>query len=235
MSRRLLRAELALLLAATFGAAAVRAALQLAGVLAGGDLGAQPVALNEALAEGPWLNLGLQLTRAAALAAWGGLAWLLLARDGVRGVPGRPRRGDAAAAAGLAALIGIPGLGLYLAGLALGLGRPVDPAAMGVGAATVAPLLALAAANAVAEELVVVGWLTTRLGQLGRSPAAALAASAALRGAYHLYQGPTAGLGNLVMGAVFAAWFLRTRRLWPLVGAHFLIDAVAFLGAGLLG
>ena len=60
--------------------------------------------------------------------------------------------------------------------------------------------------------------------------AAVIAASALLRGAYHLYQGVGAGFGNLAMGVIFAAWFLRTGRVWPLVIAHFLIDAVAFTG-----
>ena len=35
-------------------------------------------------------------------------------------------------------------------------------------------------------------------------------------------------LGNLVLGVVFAGWFERTRRTWPLVVAHLLLD----VGAG---
>ena len=31
-------------------------------------------------------------------------------------------------------------------------------------------------------------------------------------------------------GHVFGWWFQRTRRVWPLVIAHFLIDAVSFIG-----
>ena len=61
-----------------------------------------------------------------------------------------------------------------------------------------------------------------------------LAASALLRGSYHLYQGFGGGLGNLLMGVVFALWWMRTRRLWPLVLAHTLLDVVAFLGYALL-
>ena len=74
----------------------------------------------------------------------------------------------------------------------------------------------------------------TRLRQLGISPVVALVASSLLRGAYHLYQGFGAGVGNVVMGLVFGYVWQRTGRLWPLVVAHGLIDAVAFVGYALL-
>jgi membrane protease YdiL (CAAX protease family) len=32
------------------------------------------------------------------------------------------------------------------------------------------------------------------------------------------------------MGLIFGWWFQRTRRVWPLVLAHFIIDAVSFIG-----
>ena len=45
-----------------------------------------------------------------------------------------------------------------------------------------------------------------------------------LRGAYHLYQGFGAGLGNVAMGLVFGYGWRRTGRLWPLIVAHGIID-----------
>ncbi len=54
-----------------------------------------------------------------------------------------------------------------------------------------------------------------------------------LRGVYHLYQGYGAGLGNIVMGLVFGYAWMRTRRLWPLIIAHGVIDAVAYVGYAL--
>lgn len=230
MSRRLIRVEIAIVLLVTFGASGLQAILRLVEALAAGSLTDQPVALNSVWSDNPWLDPLFQVVRIASLLSWGALAWLLLARDGIRNMPGRVRWSAVGWGAALAAGIGIPGLGLYVAGIMLGFGRPVDPSAMGVTLATAIPLLGAAAANAVAEELVVVGWLTLRLRGLGWAPAAIVAASAVLRGAYHLYQGPGAGVGNIVMGIVFAIWFLRTGRVWPLVAAHFLIDAVAFLG-----
>jgi membrane protease YdiL (CAAX protease family) len=53
------------------------------------------------------------------------------------------------------------------------------------------------------------------------------------RGAYHLYQGFGAGLGNFAMGLVFGYVWRRWGRLWPLIIAHGLIDTVAFVGYAL--
>ncbi|MEO2098539.1 MAG: CPBP family intramembrane glutamic endopeptidase, partial [Brachybacterium sp.] len=52
--------------------------------------------------------------------------------------------------------------------------------------------------------------------------------------AYHTYQGVGPGLANLVMGLVFGEWYRRTRRTMPLVVAHTLLDAAAFVGYALL-
>ena len=71
--------------------------------------------------------------------------------------------------------------------------------------------------------------------QLGLRDASALASSALLRGCYHLYQGVGGGLGNVVMGLVFGRFYQRTRRLWPLVIAHAVIDVVPFVGFLLVG
>jgi membrane protease YdiL (CAAX protease family) len=57
-----------------------------------------------------------------------------------------------------------------------------------------------------------------------------LALGAVLRGSYHLYQGYGGFFGNAIMGVIFGWWFQRTRRVWPLVVAHFVIDAVSFIG-----
>ena len=91
-----------------------------------------------------------------------------------------------------------------------------------------------ALANGFGEELVVVAYLCTRLRQLGWKPWQSIAASSLLRGSYHLYQGISAGVGNIVMGVVFAFYFHKTGKVWPLVLAHFLIDAVAYIAYPLL-
>ena len=142
-------------------------------------------------------------------------------------------RPDLLGGLGLAALIGIPGLGLYMAGRALGIGAAVVPAELNDTWWRIPVLLAVAFANGWAEEIIVVAFLMTRLRQLGFTAGTALVLSSLLRGAYHLYQGFGAGLGNFVMGLVFGYVWQRTGRLWPLIIAHGLIDAVAFVGYSL--
>ena len=58
--------------------------------------------------------------------------------------------------------------------------------------------------------------------------------AAVLRGSYHLYQGFGAFLGNAAMGLVFGYLYRRWGRVTPLIIAHVLIDAVAFVGYALL-
>jgi membrane protease YdiL (CAAX protease family) len=86
----------------------------------------------------------------------------------------------------------------------------------------------------VLEEIIVVGYLLTRLRDMRWPLGAAVAASALLRGAYHLYQGFGAFVGNAIRGVLFALFFLRTRRTLPLIVAHTLLDVVAFVGYTLL-
>ena len=63
------------------------------------------------------------------------------------------------------------------------------------------PVLILAAIeNGFLEEVLVVGYLLTRLDQLKVPAFAAIAISAVLRGSYHLYQGFGGFLGNAVDG-----------------------------------
>jgi membrane protease YdiL (CAAX protease family) len=81
---------------------------------------------------------------------------------------------------------------------------------------------------------VVVGYLLSRLDRLGVRPAVAITISAVIRGSYHLYQGAGGFVGNAVMGAIFAVLYRRWGRVMPLIIAHTLIDAVAFVGYALL-
>ena len=235
--RRAMRVEVAVMLAVTFGVAAMIAVLRLSDAVLSGLPGYR-VRLNPNQSRYDLINLGLNLVSVGQLVAWGALALYLLWRSGISPAGlglGRLRwRPDILGAIGLAALIGIPGLLFYLAARTLGLNAEVEPSALN-GSWWRIPVLILAAfANGFAEEVVVVGYLITRLRQLGLTQSAAVWISGALRGVYHLYQGFGAGLGNLVMGLVFGYAWCRTGRLWPLVLAHGIIDSVAFVGYALL-
>ena len=235
--RRPLRIEIAVMLGVTFGVSAVAAVLQLADAVLSGLPGYR-VRLNQNQSRYDLINLGLNLVSVGQLVAWGLLGLYLLWRSGIGPAAiglGRVRwRSDALGGLGLAALIGIPGLALYLVARMVGMNAQVEPSALHNSWWRI-PLLVLAAfANGFAEEVIVVGYLITRLRQLGWTQRKAVLASGVLRGVYHLYQGFGAGLGNLVMGVVFGYAWSRSGRLWPLVIAHGLIDSVAFVGYVLL-
>jgi membrane protease YdiL (CAAX protease family) len=95
---------------------------------------------------------------------------------------------------------------------------------------TVPALFLNAISAGLVEEVIVLGYLITRLQQLRWSPFWAVAAPALLRATYHLYQGWGGFAGNLLMGLFFGALFLRWRRTWPFVLAHILLDVGAGLG-----
>jgi membrane protease YdiL (CAAX protease family) len=95
-------------------------------------------------------------------------------------------------------------------------------------------LMLSALQNALLEEVVVVGYLLTRLRQLGVGRPAAIGTSALVRGSYHLYQGVGGFVGNAVMGLLFGWLYTRWGRVTPLVVAHTVLDLVAFVGYALL-
>ncbi len=139
-----------------------------------------------------------------------------------------------AAGALLAAVIGGAGLGLYLAAFHLGVSLNVVPEALPAVWWRIPVLLLSAIQNGLLEEVLVIGYLLLRLDQLGWAPAAAIACSALLRGSYHLYQGLGGFLGNAAMGVIFALLYRRWGRVMPLIIAHTLIDATAFIGYAVL-
>ncbi len=141
----------------------------------------------------------------------------------------RPR-GDILRGVALFVVVGVGGIAIYLGAVAVGVNRFVVPAPP-LGHWWTVPVVFLnAAVAALLEEIIVAGYLITRLRQLHWTPLAAVGASALLRAGYHLYQGWGGFLGNLAMGALFGVVFVRTRRTWPLVVAHFLLDVGAAIG-----
>lgn len=164
-------------------------------------------------------------------------AWLVVylvrrSGEGIEaiGLDVRDPRRDLLLGLGLFVVVALGGLAIYLASVALGVNRfvvPVPP----LGHWWTVPVLVLNALEAgLLEEVIVAAYLITRLRQLDVSAAAAVAVSALLRGSYHLYQGWGGFLGNLAMGLLFGVVFVKTRRAWPLVVAHVLLDVAAGVG-----
>jgi membrane protease YdiL (CAAX protease family) len=126
--------------------------------------------------------------------------------------------------------VGLAGIAVYLVAVGLSVNRFVVPAPPPDHWWTYPAVFMNAAGAALLEEIVLIGYLVTRLQQLGWSGNASVAASATLRGTYHLYQGWGGFAGNLAMGLLFGWIFTRTRRTWPFVVAHFLLDVGAAVG-----
>jgi membrane protease YdiL (CAAX protease family) len=141
----------------------------------------------------------------------------------------RPRR-DVERGLVLGLVVGLAGIGLYLAAVGVGVNRFVVPVPPTGHWWTVPVLFLNAAEAALLEEVIVLGYLITRLEQIGWSTVAAVATSALLRGSYHLYQGWGGFLGNLAMGLLFGILFVRWRRTWPFVLAHLVLDVGAGIG-----
>lgn len=237
-SRRSVWFEIALVFAVTLGMSGLRSLVSLLDSLAAPTpLAAQTVTIVAPQARASLFDLLRQLLSVASGLAWGALGLYLLWRAGVNlrerlGIDWRWR--DLGPGVGLAALIGIPGLGFYLIAHAIGINLAVAPSVLNDAWWRIPVLILQALQNGVAEELLVVGYLVTRLVDLRLPVLGVVAFSAVLRGSYHLYQGFGGFLGNVVMGIVFALVFLKWKRLWPLVIAHTLIDTVTFIGYPLL-
>ncbi|MBN2177458.1 MAG: CPBP family intramembrane metalloprotease [Demequinaceae bacterium] len=235
-----LRVEVLIVLGLSLGQSGIFASWKLVErYLSPKPIGSQTATLRPSASTVDVMDLVYQLLRIGFSLVPVALAFFLLssglsrARDRLGLVWGRasasvPR--DLLKGAGLAALIGIPGLGLYVVGRALGQNVKIDTSGLPEEwwAALVLILAALAAA--LLEETVAVGYLLARLGEMRWRVPAAITASALLRGSYHLYQGWPMALGNVVMGIVFALAYLRWKRLGPLIAAHAFLDLVSFVG-----
>jgi hypothetical protein len=228
--------EVAIVLGLSLGASAVYSVVAIAARLtAGTPLADQSTALNASQSPREWLDFTYQFLAiffdlfAVALVLY--LLWLpgrsafrRLGLDATR--PGR----DVGAGLLLVLAIGVPGLGLYLAGRALGLTVAVVASPLDTHWWTI-PILVLSALRAaLTEELIVVGYLFTRLAELGWSKWTIILSSALLRGSYHLYQGIGPFFGNVAMGVLFGWCYQRWGRTMPLVVAHWVLDIVSFVG-----
>ena len=231
--------EVLLVLGVSLGQSAVYSLLSIAEKLTRAvPLNQQTTQINTSVTpDRPWLDLSYQLAGIVFPLVPALLALYLLGLTGDRQRIGfdltRPWR-DLGWGFAIAAGIGIPGIGLYLAARAAGLNTNVQPANLAENWWTIPVLIGLAIMNGVLEEVVIIGFWFTRMRQAGWSMAAVLISSAVIRGAYHLYQGFGGFVGNLAMGLVFGWIYLRTKRVGPLVAAHVVLDVCAFVGYALL-
>jgi membrane protease YdiL (CAAX protease family) len=244
--QRGLRRETVLVLGVSLGSSAVYAVLSIIEKLTRPvPLSQQTTAMNQSATPGrPWLDLAYQLAGIVLPLVAVALALYLLnhihrpavdVRAGhFVGLDRREPARDLFRGLGLAAVIGIPGLGFYFLAKAIGINTQVSAANLEA-VWWSAPVLVLAAIeNALLEEVIMVGYLFTRWRQTGWSWPLVIGLSAVIRGSYHLYQGFGGFAGNIVMGLVLGLVFVRTRRVMPLVVCHSILDIVAFVGYSVL-
>ncbi|WP_372491983.1 CPBP family intramembrane glutamic endopeptidase [Kineosporia corallincola] len=235
-ARRRLGLEIWIVLGLSLGMSAVYSVVSITAKLtAEGGLSAQTSTLNASRSVREYLDLTYQLLDIASTLVPVALVLWLLAGD----TPGWRRRlgldrgnglRDALHGAGLAALIGLPGLLLYVVGRELGVTTTIVASGLNEHWWTIPVLILQAVKNAVLEEVIVVGYLMNRLRRLDWPWVRVIGASALLRGSYHLYQGFGPFVGNAIMGVVFAEWYRRGGRVWALIVAHTILDVVSFVG-----
>ena len=236
VTRRRLTAEVLIVLGLSLGASAAYSVVAIVDRLTREEaLSQQTQTLNSSLNSRPAFDLTYQLMGIffdlVPVALVGFLLWQAtrphLGRLGIDFT--RPGR-DSLQGLALALVIGIPGIGLYAAGRALGFTVPVQASGLDAYWWTI-PVLVLSALRAgVTEEVIVIGYLFARLRELGWGTWQIIVGSALLRGTYHVYQGFGAFVGNVAMGMLFGWLYSRHGRVLPLVIAHFVIDAAIFVG-----
>ncbi|WP_374679362.1 MULTISPECIES: CPBP family intramembrane glutamic endopeptidase [Microbacterium] len=228
--------EIAIVLAITLGQSALYSLLSLVrSLLSPTPLGRQQTQLNpsrDAAAIWDALYQVLDIVFDLALVA---LVVYLLWEPGTNalrrmGLDFRRFGGDLGRGVLVTAIIGIPGLALYAVGRLLGISVAVVASPLDAAWWTVPILLFAAVRAALLEEVIMLGWLYDRLRRLGWGWWSIILAAAALRGAYHAYQGFGGIIGNFAMGVVFGWCYRRWGRVMPFVIAHTILDVVSFVG-----
>lgn len=252
-SRRFYAWEVGIVLALSLGRSAVYAALNLAERLSLEPLAGQTATVQSTRSRHELFDVIYQLLdNLFALAPVALVLYLLFLHGGDPfrrwGLDLRRPGRDWMLGGGLFLLVGAGTLVVYGIGRAAGVTVQIIPADVGEHWWTVPMLLLTALRHSLLEEIIMVAYLFDRARRIWPSLAggagrpalthrglwALVLASAALRGAYHLYQGFGPGVGNLLMGVLFGWLYLRYGRVMPLVIAHFLLDVVGFLAFPLL-
>jgi membrane protease YdiL (CAAX protease family) len=77
------------------------------------------------------------------------------------------------------------------------------------------------------EELIVRGFLITEMEHFYNNTALAIFVSVLIQSSYHLYQGLAAALLHASTFLLFSIYFVRARRILPVVLAHLFLDVSA--------
>ena len=224
--------ELWLVLMVSLGASSIYAVLSLLRKLSSQQgLAGSVTTINAHRAEQPWLDAVSQLA-AISLSLVPVLLALYFLRLDKLSIGLVPNRRDWLLGIGLPLAVGIPGIGLYVLALQLGLTSRIIPSTLGDYWWTPIILFLAALRSGLQEEVIAVAFLAKKLGLIRPEITilAVVVISSAFRASYHLYQGFSAFLGNFIMGLVFAYIFMKTGRVAPLVIAHTVMNTAVFIG-----
>lgn len=228
--------ELWLTLMVSLGASTIYSILSLLRkVTSEQGLAGSSTTINRPLAEVEWLDFISQLASISLSLVPVLLALYFLRLDGIS-IGLIPKAKDFLLGLGLPLLIGIPGIGLYVLAVQLGLTAKVIPSALEDYWWTPIILVLAALRAGLQEEVIAVAFFAKKL-KLIRPEITVLIVvllSSLFRASYHLYQGFSAFLGNFLMGLVFAYLFFRVKRVAPLVIAHTTMNTAVFLGYPLI-
>ena len=236
-NRTQLWTEISLVLGASLGASAIYSLLSLLETaLSPKGIGGSSTSLNQSQSANQFFDLTYQLLDIALAMVPVVLAiyFMRLREPSIRIGAWPLQRADLWHSLALAAAIGIPGLGLYAVARATGFAVQVIAASDNLFWWSIPVLLLSALRSAVLEEVIMVGFLFGQLEKLEFSFAKRQTISAIIRGCYHAYQGFGGAIGNVVLGLVFGWCYRRWGRVAPLVLAHFVLDAIVFVGFALL-
>lgn len=241
LSRRFYGWELAIVLSLSLGRSAIYAVLQLAERLTLSPLAEQSATVQRSRSRDEFFDLAFQvLDSVFALAPVALVLYLVFLHGGNPfrrwGLDFRRPGRDWSIGVGLFVLIGLGTLLVYYLGRSAGITTQIVPADVTEYWWTSPVLLLAALRHSLLEEVIMLAYLFDRARRIwpglnsgGFAIWILIGGSALLRGAYHLYQGFGPGLGNALMGLIFGWLYWRYGRVMPLVIAHFLLDAVAFL------
>jgi membrane protease YdiL (CAAX protease family) len=89
--------------------------------------------------------------------------------------------------------------------------------------------IAFVCLNPFFEELIIRGYLMSEVFDLGGNGVLAVLISIALQASYHLYQGFANAILVTITFTVLSIYFWKTRRIAPVILAHFCLDAYALV------
>ncbi|MBX3312586.1 MAG: CPBP family intramembrane metalloprotease [Microbacteriaceae bacterium] len=241
-SKRQLWLEIALVLGLSLGSSAVYSLIAIIRrVLDTTPLGEQGTSIINPIVSSPIFDAIYQVLSVAFALIPVALAIYLLSLDGVNpfkriGLDFSRFGKDVLSGLALAAIIGIPGIGLYFLGRMLGITVSITTSTLDFNVWSIIVMLLVALRAALSEEVIGVGFLFTRAEEATEFPSSwklwtLIILISAFRGSYHLYQGFGPFFGNMAMGVVFLLYFICYRRVLPLVVAHFTINSIAFIAA----